>query len=116
MQRAEQRVIVEPPGLFTHEGTKRTGTTCVGRQFAISEVREAPAERTVLQVPDRRIVDERRPARLIQSLAHACVESAFAADLREVSTMFQCDELRIDGHRAQRGVRRRFTGGHLVDR
>src|SRR5215204_2971837 len=116
MQRAKQRVIVEPPGLLVRVRSEPRRAWRLAFPLVILKMRERAVQRHRLERPYRCIVHRRRRAYGCQTLAPFGRERAFTTNRGKVLHISQRDELRIDGHRAQRRVGRRFGDRHLVDR
>ena len=116
MQRPEQRVVVQPPGLLVAERAEGRRAARSAGPFRVAEMRE--------RAPQRRPLQRRGPRRSRSSArarAHRALRAirgsqrGFAADRLEVFERPHRDELRIDRHRAQRRIRRRLARRHFVD-
>ena len=60
MQRPEQHVIVEPPGLFAGERAKRTRPLTAAAELGIAKSLERPPQRHLLQTPHAAVLDALR--------------------------------------------------------
>ncbi len=116
VQRAEQRVVVDPPGLFLAPGMKRLGPLGTRLFVAALELVEGGPEGGPLHAAHERVVDRRRPPRGCQLLAPVRGHGRLAADRLELGHRVDADEDRVDRHGRERRVRRPLAHGHLVDR
>ena len=116
VQRAKQRVVVQPPAFIRDVLVKRPGARRVALTLDTLEPFAAAPQHEFLQRAYLRVLNARRDAHRVETRAQPGLERLLAADLLEVLHLVEGDELRIDRHRAQRGIRRRFAGRHLVDR
>ena len=112
-----RRVVVQPPGLFGAERPKGRRSAGFAGPLRVAEVRERASQApsfTGRGPPRSRLP---RAARAASSRARISgSQRGFAADRGEVLERPHRDELRIDRHRAERRVGRRFARRHLVDR
>jgi len=116
VERAEQRVVVEPPPFFRDVRAERVGSARAAREVHVPEPGEAPAQRDVLQRPDLAVLNARGDTDGVEARAQPGLERLLAAGLHEVFDAIERDELRVDRHGAQRRVGRRLARRHLVDR
>ena len=116
VQRAKQAVVLDPPRLLA-EGAQRARPLGVAPPFGVDETLERRAQRRLLQSPDRLMVDSRgAPGHRGQRGAIVRRQRRLAAERLELGHGGHADEDRIDGHRADRRVRRLLAGRHLVER
>src|SRR5262249_27114463 len=66
VDRAEQAVVLEPPGLFARERPQFARSFGVGVPFVIDEALERAPQRRMLQTPDRCVLYPPGRARLVQ--------------------------------------------------
>ena len=116
-QRAEERVVVEPPRLGGDELPEGARAMRVLAPLDLVEAVERRPERDLLQPPDLAVLDTRRRADRRQTVPVGRGQHRrLAAERREFEHVRHADENRIDGERAGRVVRRLLAGGHLVER
>ena len=118
VQHTEERVVVEPPVLVGHVvaefGRPRRVVCPLGR----AEVLEGPVQLRVLDGHRRRVLHHRRgiersaPRVLTRRSGATSLPSAERLHLRHV---VQRDVERVDGHGAERRVRRGLARRHVVD-
>ncbi len=113
VQRTEQREIVQPPALALLEGTERLIAPIAGPPEVRGKPIEGLAQRPALERAHRRVVHARRRANALEHGAFLGVERALPGG-RPLWQVFKRDEKRIEGHRAQRRIRRALPLLHLV--
>ena len=115
VQRTEQGVVVEPPALTFREGLELDGARRPRRK-PLPEHVKGEMKRDPLQRAHGAKIHGRAPSRPFEPRAIRRVERRLTTGLGELLDVAERDEHRVDGHRAEGGVRRVLPFLHLVDR
>jgi hypothetical protein len=115
VQRAEERVVVEPRAFALQERPELAGARRTRAVVITEEPAEGGTQRSGLQRPHRPVIDGSLPAHALELAPQVILQPGFAARIREFRNVGDADEDGIDRHRAHRRVRRVLALFHLVD-
>src|SRR4029453_2862135 len=104
-ERAEKRVVVQPPGLRIGERGERRRALRPDCGLRGLELREGCGERLALRLTDARVGDSGSGARRLERAACRGRQGADAAGAGELRDQVQIDVERVEGERAERAVR-----------
>ena len=84
VQRAEERVIIQPPRLLRAERTERGRAAWVTGPLPVAEMGERLAQRVILDGADGRVVDPRRNPDCVELLANQRLRATLRPESLEV--------------------------------
>ena len=116
VNRTKQRVIFDPPSLLAQEAFQCPCPFAVVAPLGVDETLERRDQRRVLEAAHVGVVDPGRPAHVFEQRAIVWAQRGLAAERSKFRHGGYADKNRIDRHRADRGVGRLLSRGHLVDR
>ena len=116
MDRPKKRVVFDPPRLLADERLQLARARRIVTPVVSAEPLERGPQRRELQPADAGVVDTLRSPHEIERFTIGGRQRGFPADGGKLGDIRNADVHRIDGHRADRRVRRLLTGGPLVDR
>ncbi len=114
MQRAEERVVVEPPAFALPKCLEGCETAGRGPRTRRSEPVERQVERPCLQAPHAGVVHAFRCADAREFVALRRGQGGFAAGVMELLDVTERNEDRVDRHRAEGGIWRALPLLHFV--
>jgi hypothetical protein len=116
MDRAKQRVVLDPPRLLAEKRLHQPRTTAVATPVGVEEQRERGCQRGPFQAADLRVLDPRGAPDMCEHGAVVPAERQLTAERGEFRHRRHADEEWVDRHRADRGVGRLLTRRHFIDR
>ena len=102
VQRAKQRVVVEPPCVLRRERPAADAARVESvAHSVVTKCSKERRERNLFQLANGAIVDGRKRPHAIERRTKMRLEPLLSADGRKVLDALERDELRIDRHRTQ---------------